>query len=127
MENWGRNSYPRKGDLTKASDDIKDTPFRILMSHDPDHWDTKVLSHGFYDLTLSGHTHGMQFGFEKGDIRWSPAQYIQKRWAGLFREGDKYLYVNRGLGYLGMPARVGMPPEITVIDISRGAIGSEPM
>ncbi len=127
VENWGRNSYPRKGDLTKASNDIKNTPFRILMSHDPDHWDTKVLGHGFYNLTLSGHTHGMQFGFEKGDIRWSPAQYIQKRWAGLFREGDKYLYVNRGLGYLGMPARVGMPPEITVIDISRGAIGSEPM
>jgi len=127
VENWGKASFPRNGDLEKASADIKDTPFRLLMSHDPDHWDEKVLKQDFYDLTLSGHTHGMQFGIEKGDFRWSPAQYIQKRWAGLFREGDKYLYVNRGLGYLGMPARVGMPPEITVFELHRGPVGSEPM
>lgn len=127
VENWGKASFPVKGDLEKASADIKDTPFRLLMSHDPDHWDEKVLKQDFFDLTLSGHTHGMQFGIEKGDFRWSPAQYIQKRWAGLFREGDKYLYVNRGLGYLGMPARVGMPPEITVFELHRGPVGSEPM
>lgn len=127
VENWGRASFPRKGDLDKAAAGILDTPFSLLMSHDPDHWDVKVLEHNFFDLTLSGHTHGMQFGIEKGDFRWSPAQYIQKRWAGLFREGDKCLYVNRGLGYLGMPARVGMPPEITVFELSRGPIGSEPM
>jgi len=127
VENWGRASFPCTGDLDLASAEIKDTPFRLLMSHDPDHWDTKVLEHNLYDLTLSGHTHGMQFGIEKGDFRWSPAQYIQKRWAGLFREGDKYLYVNRGLGYLGMPARVGMPPEITVFELSRGPVGAEPM
>lgn len=127
VENWGRDSFPRTGDLEKASVNIKDTSFRLLMSHDPDHWDVKVLPHNFFDLTLSGHTHGMQFGIEKGDFKWSPAQYIQKRWAGLFREGDKYLYVNRGLGYLGMPARVGMPPEITVFELSHGQVGTDAM
>ena len=127
VENWGKTSFPVNGDLHKAAAGLEDAPFRVLMSHDPDHWDARILEQGFFDLTLSGHTHGMQFGIEKGDFRWSPAQYVQKRWAGLFREGDKYLYVNRGLGYLGMPARVGMPPEITVIELSRGPVGSEPM
>jgi predicted MPP superfamily phosphohydrolase len=91
------------------------------MSHDPDHWDKQILAQDFYDLTLSGHTHGMQFGIEKGDFRWSPAQYVQKRWAGMYREGNKFLYVNRGLGYHGLPARVGMPPEITVFELHHGA------
>lgn len=127
VENWGRASFPVNGDLDKAAAGLEDTSFHLLMSHDPDHWDARILEQGFFDLTLAGHTHGMQFGIEKGDFRWSPAQYIQKRWAGLFREGDKFLYVNRGLGYLGMPARVGMPPEITVIELSRGPVGSEPM
>src|SRR5690554_5535953 len=72
----------------------------------------------------SGHTHGMQFGIEKGDFRWSPAQYVQKRWAGLYQEGKQFLYVNRGLGYHGLPARVGMPPEITIITLRRGPLGS---
>ncbi|TCO09816.1 metallophosphoesterase [Natronoflexus pectinivorans] len=127
VENWGTASYPRNGDLDKTSQDIKGQSFSVLMSHDPDHWDQKVLKHGRFDLTLSGHTHGMQFGIERGDFRWSPAQYVQKRWAGLYQEDDKFLYVNRGLGYHGLPARVGMPPEITIIELSRGASGTEPM
>ncbi|ASB49810.1 metallophosphoesterase [Alkalitalea saponilacus] len=127
VENWGTASYPRNGDLDQTSESIAGQSFSVLMSHDPDHWDQKVLEHGRFDLTLSGHTHGMQFGIEKGDFRWSPAQYVQKRWAGLYQEGDKFLYVNRGLGYHGLPARVGMPPEITIIELSRGTSGTEPM
>jgi hypothetical protein len=124
VENWGTASQPRKGDLIKASEGIKDQSFNLLMSHDPDHWDKQILPQDFFDLTLAGHTHGMQFGIEKGDFRWSPAQYIQKRWAGLYREGNKFLYVNRGLGYHGLPARVGMPPEITIIELRKGPVGS---
>jgi uncharacterized protein len=127
VENWGTASQPKKGDLKLASRDIQNQPFNILMSHDPDHWDKKVLPQNFFDLTLSGHTHGMQFGIERGDFKWSPAQYVQKRWAGLYREGEKFLYVNRGLGYHGLPARVGMPPEITIIELSRGPLGTESM
>lgn len=121
VENWGTSSFPRNGDLALASRGIRHLPFNILMSHDPDHWDKQILAQDFYDLTLSGHTHGMQFGIEKGDFRWNPAQYVQKRWAGMYREGNKFLYVNRGLGYHGLPARVGMPPEITVFELHHGA------
>jgi predicted MPP superfamily phosphohydrolase len=124
-ENWGKvGSVPQFGDLEKTADDIKNAPFRILMSHDPDHWDEQVLKHDFFDLTLSGHTHGMQFGIEKGNVRWSPAQYFQKRWAGMYSQNDRFLYVNRGLGYHGIPARVGMPPEITVIELKKGHLSS---
>lgn len=125
VENWGTASFPRNGDLVPAVEGIKDLSFNLLMSHDPDHWDNQILPQDFFDLTLSGHTHGMQFGIEKGDFRWSPAQYVQKRWAGLYREGDKFLYVNRGLGYHGLPARVGMPPEITIFVLRKGAISEE--
>lgn len=125
VENWGSHSYPQNGDLTKAAEGLKEQQFNLLMSHDPDHWDKQVLDFGHFDLTLSGHTHGMQFGIEKGNIKWSPAQYVQKRWAGLYREKDMFLYVNRGLGYHGIPARVGMPPEITVVELRRGALDSE--
>lgn len=122
VENWSLvEKHPRRGDLYKATRGIENQPFNILMSHDPSHWDEKVLAHNFYDLTLSGHTHGMQFGIEKSHFRWSPAKYVEKRWAGLFDEDGKYLYVNRGLGYLGMPARIGMPPEITVIELHKKA------
>ena len=122
VENWGTDSQPRKGDLDLASSGLQNQSFNLLMSHDPDHWDKKILPHNFFDLTLAGHTHGMQFGIERGDFKWSPAQYVQKRWAGLYREGEKFLYVNRGLGYHGLPARVGMPPEITLIELKKGSI-----
>lgn len=125
VENWGTASYPQNGDVDKAAIGIDGQPFKLLMTHDPDHWDQQVLPQNKFDVTLAGHTHGMQFGIERGNFRWSPAQYVQKRWAGLYREGNKFLYVNRGLGYHGLPARVGMPPEITVFKLSRGSLAAE--
>lgn len=127
VENWGSASFPQTGDEQLAARGLEEQGFRILLSHDPDHWDHKIRPQGIFDLTLSGHTHGMQFGIEKGDFRWSPAQYVQKRWAGLYQEGKQFLYVNRGLGYHGLPARFGMPPEITIITLRRGPLGSEVM
>ncbi|MGQ1891241.1 metallophosphoesterase [Thermophagus sp. OGC60D27] len=125
VENWGRPPFPQYGDLERTWEKAPSAPFRVLLSHDPDHWDAEVVRKKGYDLTLSGHTHGMQFGVEVGKINWSPAKYRFKRWAGLYREGKQFLYVNRGLGYLGMPARVGMPPEITVIELQRGELFAE--
>ncbi len=117
VENWGHPPFPQYGDLNKAGQGLEDIPFRILMSHDPDHWDAEVRQKKMYSLTLSGHTHGMQLGLRYKNFQWSPAKYKFRRWAGLYHEGKQYLYVNRGLGYLGMPARVGMPPEITVLEL----------
>ena len=125
VENWGRPPFPQYGDLEKVWNNAQSSPFKILLSHDPDHWDAEVVGRKSYDLTLSGHTHGMQFGVEVGKINWSPAKYRFKRWAGLYREGTQFLYVNRGLGYLGMPARVGMPPEITVFELRHGPLSAE--
>ncbi len=122
LENWGHPPFPQYGDLKKTWSQIGDASFKILLSHDPDHWDAEVRGKKDYDLTLAGHTHGMQFGVSVGNMKWSPAQYKFKRWADLYREGDQYLYVNRGLGYLGMPARVGMPPEITVLNLQRSPL-----
>ncbi len=120
VENWGHPPFPQYGDLAAAWNQTNGEAFKILMSHDPDHWDSEVVGNKRYDLTLAGHTHGMQFGFEIGKYNWSPAKYKFKRWAGLYQVGKQFLYVNRGLGYLGMPARVGMPPEITVFTLRRG-------
>ncbi|PRZ00986.1 metallophosphoesterase [Marinilabilia salmonicolor] len=120
VENWGLPPFPQYGDLESTWNQTNGEPFKILMSHDPDHWDAEVIGRKKYDLTLAGHTHGMQFGFEIGKYNWSPAKYKFKRWAGLYQVGKQFLYVNRGLGYLGMPARVGMPPEITVFTLKRG-------
>lgn len=116
IENWGRPPFPQYGDLKKTMKDCKTIPFKILMSHDPHHWDAQVLDTNI-DLTFSGHTHGMQFGIEKGGLHWSPVQYKYPRWGGLYQEGEQYLYVNRGFGYIGFPGRVGMPPEITVMEL----------
>ncbi|WP_430816118.1 metallophosphoesterase [Carboxylicivirga sp. RSCT41] len=127
VENWGHPPFPQYGDLKKASEGTENIPFKLLLSHDPDHWDAEVKQSYNYDLTLAGHTHGMQFGIEFKNFQWSPAKYKFRRWAGLYNEGNKFLYVNRGLGYLGMPARVGMPPEITIIELTRGPIGNDPM
>lgn len=127
VENWGHPPFPRYGDLKKAQKNIQDIPFKILMTHDPDHWDAEVVPESDIDLTLAGHTHGMQFGLEFKGFQWSPAKYKFKRWAGLYQRGKQFLYVNRGLGYLGMPARVGMPPEITIIELTRGSISNDPM
>ena len=119
IENWSAMSrFPKYGDMKKAYAGASHLPFKILMSHDPTHWDAQVRTeYSDIDLTLAGHTHGMQFGIEIPGIKWSPAQYVYKEWAGLYKEGNQRLYVNRGFGFLGYPGRVGILPEITVIEL----------
>jgi predicted MPP superfamily phosphohydrolase len=120
IENWsGKGNFGRYGKMEEAYPGTEKYPFKILMSHDPSHWDAEVRTkYPDIDLTLSGHTHGMQFGVELPGFRWSPVQYMYPQWAGLY-EGDKQkLYVNRGYGFLGYPGRVGILPEITVIELA---------
>jgi predicted MPP superfamily phosphohydrolase len=120
VENWGAAlRFPRKGDMQKAQEGMEDVPVKILLSHDPSHWDAKVLKeHPDVDLTLSGHTHGFQFGIDIPGFKWSPSQYVYPQWAGLYSQGDQHLYVNRGLGFLGYLGRVGIRPEITVLELT---------
>jgi predicted MPP superfamily phosphohydrolase len=117
VENWGLPPFPQYGNIKEAVNGSAEKPFKILMSHDPSHWDAEIMNKTDIDLTLSGHTHGMQFGIEIGNIKWSPVKYKYPRWAGLYKEKNQYLYVNRGFGYIGFPGRVGMPPEITVLEL----------
>jgi predicted MPP superfamily phosphohydrolase len=119
VENWGLPPFPQHGDLNKALSNVNSDSFKILMSHDPTHWDEQVLNHTDIDLTLSGHTHGAQFGIEIPGWRWSPVNIRYKRWGGMYQEGNQYLNVNTGIGFIGFPGRVGMPPEITVIVLKR--------
>lgn len=118
VENWGKG-FRQAGDLDKASKGISNTDFKILLSHDPTHWEYKIKNdQRNFQLTLSGHTHGTQFGIEiPGFVRWSPAQYIYKQWAGIYQNMGRYLNVNRGFGYHAFPGRVGIWPEITVITL----------
>lgn len=128
VENWGHSDYfPKKGDLKGATAYVKEGDFNVLLSHDPSHFDHDLAE---YDnvvdfekkmhLTLSGHTHGMQFGIEiPGLIKWSPVKYRYPNWAGLYEKNGRMLYVNRGFGYLAFPGRVGMWPEITVLELKR--------
>ena len=118
VENWG-SGFKQKGNLDLALANTRSNDFKILMSHDPTHWKEKVLSHKQHiDLTLSGHTHGMQFGIEiPGIIKWSPAKYRYKHWAGIYQELNKVINVNRGFGFLAYPGRVGIYPEITLITL----------
>ncbi len=121
VENWGHN-FKQAGDLKKASQNLTKEDFKILMSHDPSHWEYEVKKHDkHFQLTLSGHTHGMQFGIEiPGFFKWSLAQYVYKQWAGLYEEFGRYIYVNRGFGFHAYPGRVGIMPEITVIQLKKG-------
>ncbi|MDY8136738.1 metallophosphoesterase [Aquimarina sp. 2201CG5-10] len=121
VENWGHN-FKKAGDLTLASKNVTKEDFKILLSHDPSHWEYEVKKHeDHYHLTLSGHTHGFQFGIEiPGFIRWSPVQYVYKQWAGMYNEMGRYLNVNRGFGFHAFPGRVGIWPEITVIELRKG-------
>ena len=113
--------FPKYGKLDVAYKGTENIPFKILMSHDPSHWDAQVRpQYPDIDLTLSGHTHGFQFGIENKYIKWSPSEYIYKQWAGLYQEGKQYIYVNRGFGFLGYPGRVGILPEITEITLRKG-------
>jgi predicted MPP superfamily phosphohydrolase len=120
VENWGKGGFHKHGDLIKASEKVPSEEFKILMSHDPSHWEAKTLEHlKHIHLTLSGHTHGMQFGIELFGFKWSPVKYIYNQWAGLYKENEKYLYVNRGFGFLGFKGRIGIWPEITVITLKK--------
>ena len=122
VENWSsvmrHNKY---GDLAKAIKNMPEVPVKILLSHDPTHWHHEVsIKYNDIDLTLSGHTHGMQFGVEIPGFKWSPVQYVYKEWAGLYKKDSQYIYVNRGAGFIGYPGRVGIMPEITVIELVKG-------
>lgn len=121
VENWGKG-FNQSGDLQKASSQVNQDDFKILMTHDPSHWEYKVKQDDFnYHLTLSGHTHGLQMGIEiPGFFRWSPSQYVYKQWAGLYSEFGRFINVNRGFGYHAFPGRVGIWPEITVIELKKG-------
>jgi hypothetical protein len=123
VENWGAGRFFQKyGDLDACLKEVNNEDFAILMSHDPTHWSQKVLDHPRHiPLTLSGHTHGMQFGIDIPGFKWSPVKYRYKHWAGLYHEQGQYLYVNRGFGFLGFPGRVGMWPEITLLELKSTA------
>jgi predicted MPP superfamily phosphohydrolase len=121
VENWStRMNFPRYGNLAKAYAGSEQSPFKVLLSHDPSHWDGEVnQKYPDIDLMLSGHTHGMQFGINLSGLKWSPVQYVYEQWAGLYKKGMQHLYVNTGLGFLGYPGRVGFLPEITVFELQK--------
>lgn len=122
VENWGAGGFKKAGDLKKAVRSVEKNDFKILMSHDPSHWEKEVINdNNHFHLTLSGHTHGMQFGIEiPGWFKWSPVKWRYKYWAGIYEELGQYINVNRGFGYLAFPGRVGIWPEITVIKLKKG-------
>lgn len=124
VENWGKGGFKKAGDLKKAASVIDKNDFKILMSHDPSHWEEEVIHDDYhYHLTLSGHTHGMQFGIEiPGWFKWSPVKWRYKYWAGIYKEMGQYINVNRGFGFLGYPGRVGIWPEITVITLKKKSL-----
>jgi predicted MPP superfamily phosphohydrolase len=120
IENWGGRGFAKYGKLDEAYKGTREAAVKLLLSHDPSHWDAQVRQmYGDIDLMFAGHTHGFQFGIEVGDFKWSPSQYAYKQWGGLYQEGTQYLYVNRGFGYLGYQGRIGMPPELTFIELKR--------
>lgn len=124
VENWGAGGFKKAGDLKKAISGLSSKEFKILLSHDPSHWNAEVTpNENYFPLTLSGHTHGMQFGIDiPGWIKWSPIKWRYPQFAGLYKKAKEYLYVNRGFGYLAYPGRVGMWPEITVITLKKKGI-----
>ncbi|WP_136481509.1 metallophosphoesterase [Cognatitamlana onchidii] len=126
VENWGAGGFKKAGDLKKAAAQVNENDFKILLSHDPSHWEKQVIDDDYhYHLTLSGHTHGMQFGIEiPGWFKWSPVKWRYKYWAGIYKEAGQYINVNRGFGYLGFPGRVGIWPEITVIELKRKGVNT---
>lgn len=120
VENWGASDrMPKYGRIEKALAGTEEANIRVLLSHDPSHWSAQVLPfHQHVELTLSGHTHGMQFGLHTKKIKWSPVQYHTRHWSGLYHQDAQYLYVNRGFGFHGFPGRIGMPPEITLLTLT---------
>ncbi len=123
LENWGNGPFPKYGDMKRALKGTSEDDFRIVLTHDPSHWEEEIKHREeFIPLTLCGHTHGMQFGIELPFFRWSPIQYAYKKWAGLYREGNRMLYINRGYGYLWFSGRVGIWPEITEIILKKSSV-----
>ncbi len=122
VENWGSSlRFPRKGDIAKAKKGVEELPVKLLLSHDPSHWRAQIINdHKDIDMMFSGHTHGMQFGVEFGDFKWSPAQYVYPEWSGLYEKDHQKLYVNVGYGFLGYPGRIGILPEITIFELKHG-------
>lgn len=120
IENWSASArFPKYGKMHEAYPGAEKYPFKILMSHDPSHWDAEVRpNYPDIDLALAGHTHGMQWGIELPGFKWSPVRFVYKQWAGLYEEGKQKLYVNRGFGFIGYPGRFGILPEITVIELA---------
>ena len=121
VENWGAGGFKKAGDLAKASEGLSREDFKILLSHDPSHWKAEVLQDDrHFHLTLSGHTHGMQFGIEiPGLIKWSPVKYRYEQWAGIYEDVGRFINVNRGFGFIGYPGRVGIWPEVSVIQLKK--------
>jgi uncharacterized protein len=120
VENWGTR-FSKHGKLDEAYRNTDEAAVKLLLSHDPTHWDAEVRpNYKDIDVTFSGHTHGAQFGVNIGNFTWTPVQHVYKQWGGLYKQNSQYLYVNRGFGYLGYPGRVGMPPEITIFELKRG-------
>ncbi len=119
VENWSsRRAFPKYGKMNTAYPGTEKIPFKILLSHDPTHWDAEIKTqYPDIDLTLAGHTHGMQFGIENPYFKWSPVKWVYKQWAGLYEDGAQKLYINRGYGFIGYPGRVGILPEITLIEL----------
>lgn len=118
VENWGAGRFSKYGDLARAYQGTQEMPVKLLLSHDPSHWDAQIRPQfGDIDVTFAGHTHGFQFGVELGNFKWSPSQWIYKQWADLHQTGDQYLYVNRGFGFIGYPGRIGILPEVTIIEL----------
>ena len=117
LENWGKGRFAKYGDLAKTMKNSVSNSFKILMSHDPSHWDEQVLEKTDINLALAGHTHGMQYGVKIGTFQFSPVQFRYHRWAGLYTENKQHLYVNRGFGYIGFAGRVGISPEITLLEL----------
>ena len=117
-ENWGRGRFAKYGDIEKTYEGTQDIPVKLMLSHDPSHWDAQIRTmYPDVDITFAGHTHGFQFGVEIGGFKWSPSQYYYKQWAGLYQEDEQFLYVNRGFGFIGYPGRVGILPEITILEL----------
>ncbi|GAA4941139.1 hypothetical protein GCM10023314_12620 [Algibacter agarivorans] len=118
VENWGNPPFKQYGDLNTALKNASHMPFKILLSHDPTHWNEEIIEKTDIALTLSGHTHGMQAAINLKGNTWSPIKYKYQHWAGMYKHKNQYLYVNRGLGWIGFPGRLGMRPEITLIELS---------
>lgn len=119
-ENWGGGRFAKYGKLNQAYQGTGEATVKLLLSHDPSHWDDQVRTvYPDIDMMFAGHTHGFQFGVEIGNFKWSPSQYAYRQWAGLYKEGKQYLYVNRGFGFIGYPGRIGIPPELTIVELKR--------